>query len=94
MTKKENKLKCSECNTLLSLDEVLTAPNPFAPEETLQCCPHCLTIDKIYSLCDVPRCDSIATCGYPSKSGYRRTCGYHFLPEVNNNDRQKKKTRK
>ena len=88
------KLKCDSCNTILTSNQILTAANPFNPEETLQCCPNCETIDRIFATCDVPKCDEIATCGYPSKNGYHITCGYHFLPEVNNNDRQKKKNRK
>lgn len=31
-----------------------------------------------YMLCDEPGCLDRATCGFPAKDGYRRTCGKHW----------------
>lgn len=34
-------------------------------------------VDEKYK-CDVPRCGKWGNCGWPSKDGYRRTCGEHI----------------
>ncbi len=33
---------------------------------------------KLFEICDEPGCRELATCGYQTPSGYRRTCGKHF----------------
>jgi hypothetical protein len=38
--------------------------------------PHQLTD----GLCDEPGCKERSTCGFPTPSGYRRTCGEHYKP--------------
>lgn len=74
------KVLCSvrRCNWHGDLDEILLAQNPFEPEESLQGCPKCSEVNTIRVACDEPDCWQEATCGWPSPSGYRRTCGEHM----------------
>lgn len=58
-------------------DELLSAPDPFNPGETMYACPKCRETD-IVSGCDEPGCTKEGTCGWPSPSGYRRTCVDHW----------------
>jgi len=32
--------------------------------------------------CDEPGCPGVATCGWPSAAGYRRTCGAHWREQA------------
>ena len=45
-------------------------------------CPHCI-MEHVWPCptiprCDEPGCDNEASCGWPSPTGYRRTCGDHY----------------
>ena len=40
-------------------------------------CPRCRTADNITTVCDEPGCKRESTCGFPTDSGYRRTCHAH-----------------
>jgi len=69
------KSKCTECGWVGLDDEILTGPNPFSPEGTVNGCPECLSIDTITACCH--KCDKIANCGTPTKDGYVWSCGDH-----------------
>ena len=66
------------CDWHGDVDDILTAPNPFNPTEELQGCPKCEEVNTIRVACDEHGCWEVATCGWPSPSGYRRTCGKHM----------------
>lgn len=42
--------------------------------------------DRI-NACDEPGCTREATCGFPTPSGYRRTCGEHMQLQSDKRDR-------
>lgn len=73
------KCVCSEyrCNWHGMESEVLTAPDPFNQGETLYACPECRTVGSVVEACDEPECWAESSCGTPTESGYRRTCGKH-----------------
>jgi hypothetical protein len=58
--------------------EVLQTPNPFDPSDMLDGCPACKSINTIRYACDEPDCWREATCGSPTETGYRQTCGQHM----------------
>lgn len=70
-------LRCKECANLLINEQLLQAPNPFAPEETLFGCPNCKSVEGFLPVCDEPDCERVATCGCPTETGYRNTCFEH-----------------
>lgn len=77
------KMVCEECGWVGRENELLTAENPFRPEDMVTGCPKCKSLDTIRAGCDEPGCDEIATCGTPTEKGYRMTCGYHVqIPKV------------
>lgn len=55
---------------------VLRAPDPFNTGCELLACPNCRE-QKIRTCCDEPECWEQDTCGTPTLTGYRRTCGRH-----------------
>lgn len=59
--------------------DALTAPNPFDQEDIITGCPKCKEIGSLAIACDEPDCWATATCGWPSDSGYRTTCGKHWI---------------
>ena len=55
---------------------------PAAPAEGLDPCPHC-DIEHVWPCptiprCDEPGCEKATSCGFPTDTGYRRTCGDHY----------------
>jgi hypothetical protein len=58
-------------------DDLLTAINPFDPEDIIRSCPLCKSIDAARVACDEPDCWRDASCGTPVPNGYRQTCGKH-----------------
>lgn len=70
------KILC-ECGWHGEEEERLAAPNPFRADDTIHACPKCLAIDQAISACDEPGCWEEASCGTPTASGYRMTCGKH-----------------
>jgi hypothetical protein len=68
---------CSSCGWLGTDCERLSAQNPFEPEFTLTACPKCKAIESCLTVCDVPTCRAVATCGTPTAERYRWTCGKH-----------------
>ena len=74
----EKRWRCDGCRKVSSDSELLTAPNPFNPDDTLTGCPHCFACDQFDMLCSTPGCNLLATCGGPGADGaYRQTCGDH-----------------
>lgn len=71
------RFRCRGCKTIVDATDVLTAPNPFEPSESIQGCPTCRSVDQFTLLCDEFQCDREASCGTPTASGYRQTCGEH-----------------
>jgi hypothetical protein len=71
--------RCDECRRWTGAhEEMLEAPNPFALDETINGCPLCRAIERFEMLCDEPGCDESASCGTPTKDGYRQTCSRHM----------------
>ena len=62
--------------------QALEAPNPFEPGETILGCPDCKAVETIYLACDEPDCWEQSTCGTPTPTGCRRTCGKHVPREA------------
>lgn len=75
----QRKVKCSErsCGWHGTEAEVLTAPNPFDPADTLTGCPQCKGLETVIYACDEPGCRAAASCGTVTPDGYRSTCGEH-----------------
>lgn len=71
------KVKCQECDWVGFVAEVLTAPNPFNAEDSVNGCPQCKSVDSITYACDEPDCWREVSCGTPTPEGYRSTCGEH-----------------
>lgn len=74
----KNKRKCDDCDWLGDNSAVLSAPNPFYPQDTITGCPKCFSINSIDTLCDEDGCEAVASCGWPSPDGYRFTCWKHW----------------
>lgn len=74
------KVRCSNyrCNWRGVEDEILTAPNPFMEAEVITACPKCKEVYSVTQACDEPHCWEFASCGTPTETGYRRTCGAHM----------------
>lgn len=68
--------RCS-CGHVCTDAEMLRAPHPFDPEDEVVGCPRCKTINEWTELCDEAGCSQPASCGFPTESGYRRTCFAH-----------------
>ena len=73
----KNLWRCEECREVMDENDFLKAKNPFDKTEEIYGCPNCKTIDSFVQICDVEGCNIEATCGTPTKDGYRRTCGFH-----------------
>ena len=73
-----NRFRCDDCDRISDENTLLTAPNPFDPEDTVTGCPVCKSIGTLVLVCDEPGCDKDVTCGWPSLAGYRHTCGTHW----------------
>jgi len=71
---------CTECGHKIAVFELLIAPSPFNPADTITGCPKCLCAGDFPGACDEPLCNQISTMGTPTPSGYRRTC-YQHRPE-------------
>ena len=82
MSERTDKRICDDwrCGWRGSVLEVLTAPDPFNDGVTLHACPQCRE-QTISTACDEPDCWNGDTCGTPTATGDRWTCGEH-IPEV------------
>lgn len=77
-----DKVTCSERDWEGMISDALTAPNPFDPEDTINGCPQCHSVDSMVVACDEPGCWKPASCGTPVAEGpYRNTCGKHVPPK-------------
>ena len=74
---------CEACGWRGHDDDILYAPSPFEPQFTIYACPKCKTIEQLRGCCDEPGCWEQDTCGTPTPSGYRRTCGKHMPNSIN-----------
>lgn len=72
--------KCQECAAIVT--EYLTGPNPFDATDTIIGCPNCKCVDTLLQVCDEPECNQLSSCGFPTPTGYRRTCGKHYIHEA------------
>lgn len=70
--------RCEHCRKIVPDAEMLRAPHPFEPGDSVLGCPSCHAIDAFVDVCDEPGCDLDASCGWPSDAGYRRTCHKHW----------------
>lgn len=70
--------RCEECRAIHDDSELLTAQNPFDAAQDINGCPKCAAVDNFTQVCDVGGCEQEASCGWPSESGYRRTCFRHY----------------
>lgn len=69
------KLLCDECGWHGT--EPLKAPSPFEADAVILGCPECKEVNTMQIACDEEGCWKQATCGTPTPSGYRGTCGMH-----------------
>lgn len=71
------KLECDCCGWIGNDTEVLTASNPFEPDEMIDGCPKCHCIDTMLTVCDEPGCTNLLTEGCPYPKGYSMKCKLH-----------------
>ena len=72
--------RCTECYAETARSKLLTAPNPFDPDEAIGGCPQCKSVNKLELLCSVDGCKRPCSCGWRgSDHVYRLTCGLHRL---------------
>lgn len=75
--------RCKTCGETTLAPELLEAPSPFRPYDTLTGCPACRCCEGFDLLCDEPECGREASCGWPTGNdadawgGYRQTCYEH-----------------
>jgi len=74
-----DKYVCASCNAKLLRAQLLEAPNPFDPDDTITGCPECKAVSDTWLACDEPGCWVGASCGRPSSTGYRNVCGQHYF---------------
>lgn len=74
----EMRVRCDGCNQIVEQDDLLEAAHPFAPNDIIHGCPICRQCeDGFTAVCDEGACEALASCGWPSEAGYRRTCYEH-----------------
>jgi hypothetical protein len=79
-----NRAKCNTCGWRGERSAALSAPNPFDPKYNIEGCPFCKDVECLVQVCDEPGCWEETTCGTPIHGGYRRTCGNHCPPYLQN----------
>lgn len=77
MSEATRKVVCDDCRWCGLMAEVLTTENPFDPGDALLGCPACKQVNTIRYACDEPDCWKAVTCGTPTNTAYRNTCGQH-----------------
>lgn len=77
-----SKVVCEDwrCGWHGQLDEILRAKHPFDADDEILGCPSCKDVNCILNACDEDGCWERVTCGTPTKTGYRNTCGKHKPP--------------
>ena len=68
------------CKWVGTIDQALSAPDPFNECNTLYACPKCRD-STLVRACDEPGCNRQVTCGTPTANGYRQTCYTHMPKE-------------
>lgn len=79
MKVEKNKLLCNECGWTGRFKTALHGYSPFGDKDPIIGCPDCFDIGTLVTVCDEPSCKEVATCGSPTKKGYRTTCGKHHV---------------
>lgn len=74
----DKKWRCEYCGTITLQDDLLEAPSPFDPQDTLWGCPNCKSAEGFDEICDEPGCKNETCCGVPTEKGYRRVCHEHY----------------
>ncbi len=70
------RMVCEECGARIA-GTVLSATNPFDPEDVITGCPNCKSVNRLRTTCDEPECWEPDTMGIGTTKGYRRTCWEH-----------------
>jgi hypothetical protein len=63
------------CGWVGFADALLSAPNPFLLDETIEACPECMDHAELFRACDIPGCTREACMGV--KVEYVTTCSDH-----------------
>ena len=76
--------RCDECGWTGTQDDICVVSDPKEGSEAKwSICPQCRSAEQFTNMCDEPGCSREASCGFPSVSGYRRTCFEHWTkPEA------------
>lgn len=71
--------RCRVCSRIHADADLLRAPSPFDPSDTLIGCPWCKAVEDFEQVCDEPDCKLPASCGWLTGEGmeYRHTCYAH-----------------
>lgn len=69
--------RCKECGWGGKETEIVRFPDPELPGNLWNICPRCRAAEQFDNICDEAGCRQIASCGWPSPIGYRRTCYEH-----------------
>ena len=72
-----NTWRCESCGAAIHDSLFERAPSPFNPEDELIGCPECKGVNGFTILCDEGDCQAEASCGWPSRQGFRHTCFEH-----------------
>lgn len=75
--KTDRRWRCKVCGHITFDGKLLRGVSPFDKTDNIIGCPECFTIDSVERVCDRRTCNSIATCGTPTKRGYATTCYKH-----------------
>ena len=73
------RLVCLACSNTCSMDEMLKAPSPFDPEDTVVGCPACKEVNAFQTGCDILGCPEPVVYGRETPAGYLTTCAKHTL---------------
>jgi hypothetical protein len=69
---------CTECRFVGMGDKFDKVKDPRGPD-TWNVCPQCRTPEHAVFACDEPGCNEESSCGFPTDTGYRRTCFRHSI---------------
>jgi hypothetical protein len=70
--------RCKECGWSGEEKAIIQFPDPDQASNLWNICPECRSAESFENVCDEPGCTRVAGCGWPSPSGYRRTCYEHM----------------
>jgi hypothetical protein len=72
--------ECKECGWRGNDSEIVQFADPEMPGNSWRICPNCRNAECFDNMCDEPAgCRRIASVGWPSPDGYRRTCYEHWI---------------